>query len=129
MEALPTSPISGSRQLCDLFSLSSRFSPVTYRLRDNSPTLSPSGCKAGGYCSRNSPFASSFSSPVTPQHPFPGSAKFGASSLLRAPPPTTGGVSGQGSAAVPAHRPQPNLCPPAPGAILATAPALFCAVT
>lgn len=41
-EALPTALISGSRQLCDPFSLSSRFSPVTYRLRDNSPTLSPS---------------------------------------------------------------------------------------
>lgn len=128
MEALPTAPISGSRQLCDLFSLSSRFSPVTYRLRDNSPTLSPSVAKQAAIAAGISLLPAPSPAPLLPSTPSPVVLSLGLH-LSSVPPPTTGGVSGQGSTAVPAHRPQPNRCPPAPGAILATAAALFCAVT
>lgn len=101
LEALPTALISGSRQLCDPFSLSSRFSPVTYRLRDNSLMLSPSVAKAAAIASGISSFASSFYPPDTPPR---------LGQVWGSPPPR--GLPGPRGAGIPPHRPQPQRCSP-----------------
>lgn len=110
LEALPTALISGSRQLCDPFSSSRRFSPITYRLRDNSPMLSSSVAKAAAIASGISSFASSFYPPDTPPRLW---------QVWGSPPPRGGDIPAPSAAAA---------LLPAPGAVPATAPALLCAV-
>lgn len=114
LEALPTALISGSQQLCDPFSLSSRFSPVTYRLRDNSLMLSPSVAKAAAIASGISSFASSFYPPDTPPRLW---------QVWSSPPPAVSAGCGD----IPAPSAAAGLLP-ALGAVPATAPGLLCAV-
>lgn len=109
LEALPTALISGSRQLCDPFSSSRRFSPITYRLRDNSPMLSSSVAKAAAIASGISSFASSFYPPDTPPRLW---------QVWGSPPPRGGDIPAPSAAAA---------LLPAPSADPATAPALLCA--
>lgn len=109
LEALPTALISGSRQLCDPFSLSSRFSPVTYRLRDNSPTFRPP-LQRRLLLHQEFRLLPALSIPLTL---LLGSGKFGAHL-----PPAVSPARGAAAAGL----------LPALGAVPATAPALLCAV-